>query len=199
MSSLETYLEMLSSPRADTRYDACEGLRAADESSESVVLALEKAINDPSADVADAAKKALHAVVHQEMLEKMGRAMPRSETELRDEEQAQALAAIPVVTTPAIDGCRVAEYLGVVSAEVALSAGFLAELNAGVAGLSGGRIEGVQDQLKEAGEIALRELRLRALDLGANAVLGVSLHYATLSTNVLIVVAAGTAVRVEPA
>ena len=56
MASLDKYIQMLSSPNADTRYDACEQLRVARESSVAAVLALEKAMQDPEKWVAGAAK-----------------------------------------------------------------------------------------------------------------------------------------------
>lgn len=199
MTTLDTYLEMLASPNADTRYDGCEGLRVANESSEQVILALENAINDHNADVAEAARKALRSVAHQEMLETLGRAMPRSEAERQQEEQAKAMAGIVTVTTPSIDGFRVAEYLGIVSAEVVISTGFLSEFGAGLTDLSSAKTDTFRETLRDARDSALRDLRLRAVELQANAALGVTLTYSALSPTLLMVAATGTAARIEPA
>jgi hypothetical protein len=74
MADLNKLIEMLNSPDANTRYDACQGLRVADESSEAAVLALEKATQDNDSGVAERARAALQSDVHQMMLRKMRRA-----------------------------------------------------------------------------------------------------------------------------
>jgi hypothetical protein len=76
MTDLDKFLNMLKSPKADTRYDACEELRVATESSPEVVLALEEAAQDDNESVAERAKSALSAEVHIQMARKMGRYVP---------------------------------------------------------------------------------------------------------------------------
>jgi hypothetical protein len=66
MLNLDKFIQMLNSPKADTRYDGCEQLRVAGESSVAAVLALEKVTHDKEKWVADAAKHALDADIHLE-------------------------------------------------------------------------------------------------------------------------------------
>jgi uncharacterized RDD family membrane protein YckC len=82
MTDLINYLIMLKSPKADTRCKACEELRVATESSPEVVLALEEATQDEDEYVAESARQALTADVHNRMALKMGRswANPAYET-----------------------------------------------------------------------------------------------------------------------
>jgi hypothetical protein len=72
MYSKEKLLEMLSSEKASTRYDACEWLWVSQESSPEIVTALEKATHDLDKEVAEIAKLALQTDVHHQMAIKIG-------------------------------------------------------------------------------------------------------------------------------
>jgi hypothetical protein len=67
MYSKEKLLEMLSSEKASTRYDACEWIRVSQESSLEIVTAVEKATHDEDKEVAERAAYALQADIHQQM------------------------------------------------------------------------------------------------------------------------------------
>lgn len=101
-----------------------------------------------------------------------------------------------VVTTPSVDGKRVAKYLGIVSSEAILGANIFKDFFASVRDIVGGRSAAYEKELRKAKDIALNELAEQAKNLGANAVLGVDLDYATLTLNssMLMVIASGTAV-----
>jgi uncharacterized protein YbjQ (UPF0145 family) len=61
----------------------------------------------------------------------------------------------------------------------------------------GGRAGAWEGELRKAREAALAELETAAAMLGANAVIGVDIDYETVgSGNMLMVTAAGTAVRI---
>ena len=85
MTDHDKYLTMLKSPNTTVRFDACEDLRVATESSPEVILALEEATKDENEGVAERAKQALGAEVHLRMARKMGRYPPISETEIEPE------------------------------------------------------------------------------------------------------------------
>jgi hypothetical protein len=89
MTDLDKYLNMLKSPKADTRYDACEELRLATESSPEIILALIEATQDENEDVAGRARQALGSDVHQRMGIKtgieMGSYLPIVEKEVQTE------------------------------------------------------------------------------------------------------------------
>ena len=72
MYSKEKLLEMLSSEKASTRYDACEWLRVSQESSPEIVIALEKATHDEDKEIAERAAYALQADIHHQIAIKMG-------------------------------------------------------------------------------------------------------------------------------
>jgi hypothetical protein len=72
MYSKEKLLEMLSSEKASTRYDACEELRVSEESSPEIINALVNATQDEESWVAAKAKLALQVDVHHQMAINMG-------------------------------------------------------------------------------------------------------------------------------
>lgn len=59
IDKIEKPINNLNSSNRNTRYEACEELRVADNLPESAITALEAATTDPAPQVADAAKRAL--------------------------------------------------------------------------------------------------------------------------------------------
>jgi uncharacterized protein YbjQ (UPF0145 family) len=104
-----------------------------------------------------------------------------------------------VTTTPNIEGKRVTKYLGIVAGEAILGANLFKDLFAGIRDLVGGRSATYEKELQRARDIALEELRQRAQDLGANAVIGIDIDYEIMGkeNGMLMVSATGTAVTVE--
>lgn len=104
-----------------------------------------------------------------------------------------------LTTTPNIDGKRVTRYCGVVAGEAILGANLFKDLFAGIRDLVGGRSGTYEKELQRARDIALEELRERARDLGANAIIGIDIDYEVMGkeNGMLMVSASGTAVIVE--
>lgn len=104
-----------------------------------------------------------------------------------------------LTTTPNIEGKRVTKYLGIVAGEAILGANLFKDLFAGIRDLVGGRSATYEKELQRARDIALEELRQRAQDLGANAVVGIDIDYEIMGkeNGMLMVSASGTAVTVE--
>ncbi len=104
-----------------------------------------------------------------------------------------------LTTTPNIEGKRVTKYLGIVAGEAILGANLFKDLFAGIRDLVGGRSATYEKELQRARDIALEELRQRAQDLGANAVVGIDIDYEIMGkeNGMLMVSASGTAVIVE--
>ena len=102
-------------------------------------------------------------------------------------------------TTPEIQGRKIAKYCGIVCGEAVLGANLFKDLFAGIRDLVGGRSGTYEKELQKAREIALSELRERAAELGANAVVGIDLDYEVLGkeNGMLMVTASGTAVVLE--
>ena len=100
-----------------------------------------------------------------------------------------------VTTTPAIEGRKITDYLGIVVGEAILGANVFRDIFAGITDIIGGRSGAYEQSLAEARETALRELEERAKALGATAVVGVDLDYEVIN-NMLMVSASGTAVKI---
>ena len=104
-----------------------------------------------------------------------------------------------VTTTNNIEGKRVTRYIGIVTGEAIIGANIVKDFFAGIRDIVGGRSGSYEEGLREAKDIALREMQEQAASLGANAILAVDLDYETLGSNssMLMVSASGTAVVIE--
>jgi uncharacterized protein YbjQ (UPF0145 family) len=104
-----------------------------------------------------------------------------------------------IVTTNNIEGRNVAEYLGLVTGEAILGANIFRDLFAGIRDIVGGRSAAYERELREAKQIAIREMAEEARERGGNAILAVDLDYETIDMGsgggMLMVSASGTAVR----
>ena len=102
-----------------------------------------------------------------------------------------------LTTTNTIEGKQITQYYGIVSGETIIGANMFKDFFAGIRDIVGGRAGTYESVLREAKEIAMREMSDQAKSLGANAVIGIDLDYETVGANgsMLMVTAAGTAVR----
>ena len=106
-----------------------------------------------------------------------------------------------VTTTNNIEGKKVVKYLGIVSGEAIIGANIVKDFFAGIRDIVGGRSGSYEEGLREAKDIALREMQEQALRIGANAILAVDLDYETLGSNgsMLMVSSSETVVVLEDA
>ena len=104
-----------------------------------------------------------------------------------------------VTTTNAVEGRKVVKYKDIVFGEVITGINFFKDIGAGLRNMFGGRSQGYEDELCNARNEALEEMKRRAASLGANAVIGVDIDYEVLGSDngMLMVTASGTAVTVE--
>ena len=82
-----------------------------------------------------------------------------------------------------------------VSGETIIGANIVRDFLAGIRDIVGGRSGSYEQVLKEAKEEAIREITAQAHAMGANAIIGIDLDYETVGGTMLMVTAAGTAVR----
>lgn len=104
-----------------------------------------------------------------------------------------------ITTTNTLEGRSIKDYKGIVIGEAILGANIVRDLFANVRDIVGGRSGSYEKALKEARNIALRELEEEAQAVGANAVVAVDIDYETVgqSGGMLMVTACGTAVVVD--
>ena len=104
-----------------------------------------------------------------------------------------------LTTTPTIEGRTIVEYKGVVFGEVIAGVDFLRDIAASIRNIVGGRSGSYEEELINAREQAMDEMRQRAQSMGADAVVGIDIDYGVLGSNngMLMVTASGTAVRLR--
>jgi uncharacterized protein YbjQ (UPF0145 family) len=100
-----------------------------------------------------------------------------------------------VTSTPNIEGKAVREYLGIVVGETIVATSIFRDIKAGLRDLVGGRSGAYEEKMREARDLALKEMTEEAEKLGANAVLSVDIDYETVGNNMMMVSASGTAVK----
>ena len=100
-------------------------------------------------------------------------------------------------TTPSLENKPAKEYLGIVSGETIIGANVFKDFFASIRDIVGGRSGYYEKVLREAKEIAIKEMTERAQRLGADAIVGIDLDYETVggSGGMLMVTASGTAIK----
>ena len=105
-----------------------------------------------------------------------------------------------VTTTPTVEGYNISQYLRVISGDTIVGINIGKDFMAGISNIFGGRVEGYETEARQARENALAELVDWAQQLGADAVVGVDIDYEAMGQgNMLMVVATGTAVKLQQA
>jgi uncharacterized protein YbjQ (UPF0145 family) len=109
--------------------------------------------------------------------------------------------SIPVTTTLNVEGYRITEYKGVVRGIIVRAPTIMQGILGGLKSVIGGRIGAYTEMCEQARQQAYDLLIQHALELGANAVVG--LHYdaseVVAKESATEVLCYGTAVIIEPA
>ena len=105
-------------------------------------------------------------------------------------------------TTNTVQGYKVTNYLGIVTAEVVYGTNVLRDFFAGIRDVIGGRT-GSYENVFEKGQLeAIKKLEKRAQKLAANGIIGIQLDTGTINVDekgvLFLITATGTAVQLEP-
>ena len=100
-----------------------------------------------------------------------------------------------VTSTPSVEGKPVRQYLGIVVGETIVATSIFRDVLAGLRDMVGGRSGAYEEKMREARDMALKEMVEEAEKLGADAVLSVDIDYQTIGNNMMMVSASGTAVK----
>lgn len=102
-------------------------------------------------------------------------------------------------TTPNVEGKTITNYHDVVSGEAILGANVFKDFFAGIRDIVGGRSASYERELKKAREIAFEEMKVKAAEVGANAIVGIDIDYETVGSQgaMLMVSVNGTAVTLS--
>ncbi len=101
-------------------------------------------------------------------------------------------------TTPGLEGFRIVKYHDIVTGEAIMGANIVRDLMASITDVIGGRSKAYESKLQDGRRDAIQEMKMHAMRLGANAVVGVDIDYEVVGQSMLMVAASGTAVSVEP-
>lgn len=102
-----------------------------------------------------------------------------------------------ISTTNNLEGHKIEEYLGIVSGETIIGANVFKDFFASITDIVGGRAGAYEQVLREAKATAMAEMEMQARSFGANAIIGIDLDYETIRDGMLMVTAAGTAVKIS--
>ncbi len=102
-------------------------------------------------------------------------------------------------TTESVPGRDVTEILGVVAGEAVLGANIVRDFFANVRDIVGGRSGSYQKVLADGRDLAMNDMLEAALELGADAIIGVDIDYEGIgqSGGMLMVSVNGTAVKLR--
>ncbi len=106
--------------------------------------------------------------------------------------------ALLIVTTPAVEGRKIAQHLGPVFGQCVVGAGSLKSFISGIKDVLGARVIVLEDEVRHARDLAVKDMARQAEKANADAVVGLSVSYASLAEGQLLLVAAsGTAVVIK--
>jgi len=108
--------------------------------------------------------------------------------------------AIPVTTTFSFDGYRITAYKGLVRGIIVRAPTISQGILGGLKGIIGGRIGAYTEMCEQARQQAFDLLVQHALELGANAVIGLRYDASSVAERIAAteVLCYGTAVTIEP-
>ena len=112
--------------------------------------------------------------------------------------QTQTSAQMLVATTDEMPGYRVVKVMGLVRGNTVRARNVGRDFLAGLKSVVGGEVRTYTKMLAQSREQAIDRLRAHALELGANAVVGMRITTSTVMQGAAEILAYGTAVLVEP-
>lgn len=95
------------------------------------------------------------------------------------------------------EGYKITKYVKVISGETALGTGFLSEISVGFADLFGAESITFARKFEKAKDSSTYRLITKAIELNANALIGVKYDFPLVYDNIVAVIASATAVVVE--
>ena len=105
-----------------------------------------------------------------------------------------------ITTSSTLDGKKIKQYFGIVSAHVVAGTNVFSDFAAGLSDFFGGRSATYADQISRIKAQALTDLKYEAIELGANAVISVSIDVDEVSgggKSMFMITAYGTAVTLD--
>lgn len=105
-----------------------------------------------------------------------------------------------ITSTNNIEGGNVIKYFGVINNNVVLGTNLFSDIGASFIDIFGGTSNSYQNKLKNIYETSIQNLKIKARNLGANAILGLSIDFDEISggnKSMFMISVSGTAVSIE--
>ncbi len=112
-------------------------------------------------------------------------------------EKERRLRAMMLTTGFGFEGYRIVKYLGVFSGGVVQGTGFLSELSADINDIFGSESNTFSKKINMCREGAMEKLKMQALNVNANAIIGIDFETNSFRNNMIGIMVTGTAVIVE--
>ena len=109
----------------------------------------------------------------------------------------EAINSIMVTSGYNFENYRIIRYCDYISAESVFGIGMFKALLASVSSVAGVESESFQLKIKEAKIKAIYEIKKNALELGANAIIGIDIDFSMIAGEMVVIIASGTAVIIE--
>lgn len=145
-------------------------------------------------------------VIDDDLVEEYVNAFKIKEFEIKEEEAKvlhekveynNKISTLQKTTGYNFEGYKITQYLDLVTGATVLGTGFLSELSAEINDLLGTPSDLFSDKLHQAKEYAQSKMVTNAVNIGANAIIGIDFDYITFAKNMIGVTATGTAVIIE--
>lgn len=117
--------------------------------------------------------------------------------ELDATRREERLSGFILTTTSQIEGKIIEKYLGIVGSQTMEGINIFKDLFGALRNVVGGRSTALQDAMKTMRSTALEELTEEALNIGANAVVGIKIDFDEYSEGMIMLSISGTAVIVK--
>lgn len=108
--------------------------------------------------------------------------------------------SVLISTTNSIDGAIIEKYLDIVSTNVVVGTNFFSDFGASLTDLFGGLSDTYQSKLQKIYKIGIDKLKIKASNLGANAIIGLNIDFDEISgkgKSMFMISVIGTAVRLR--
>lgn len=102
-----------------------------------------------------------------------------------------------LTTSYNVEGYLIAKYNRIVSGEIVLGTGFLSEMGSQISDIFGSTSNTFSNKMRQAKKMAQDKMMEEAIEIGANAIIGVDFDVMTIANNMIAVSANGTAVTIE--
>ncbi|MDO4662298.1 MAG: YbjQ family protein [Tissierellia bacterium] len=102
-----------------------------------------------------------------------------------------------ITTTNNVEGREITQYIDIVFGEVIEGMNFLKDIGAGLRNFVGGRSQGYEKAVISGRDEAIEELKRRASEIGADAVVGIKFDYEAIVEGMVMITCSGTAVKLD--